>query len=104
MEKILSYPVSVIYYLFFGLSLLIFHPIQWICLKFFGYQAHKKSVDYLNFALLSCTRIAGTRYSFKNREIIPTGVTLNIVTNQQSKYNNIGLIWYRCRLHTKFIS
>lgn len=104
MEKILSYPVSVIYYLFFGLSLLIFHPIQWICLKFFGYQAHKKSVDYLNFALLACTLIAGTRYSFKNRDRIPKGVPLIIVANHQSMYDIVAIIWFMRRFHPKFVS
>ena len=46
MEKLLSYPLSVVYYFCFGLCLVIFHPIQWICINVFGYQAHKKSVDY----------------------------------------------------------
>ncbi|HEX8014157.1 MAG TPA: 1-acyl-sn-glycerol-3-phosphate acyltransferase, partial [Flavobacterium sp.] len=29
MQKIVSYPISVIYYLCFGLCLVVFHPIQW---------------------------------------------------------------------------
>ena len=48
MRKLLAYPLTIIYYVFFGLSLVIFHPIQWVCLNVFGYQAHKKSVDILN--------------------------------------------------------
>ena len=71
MEKLLSYPLSVVYYFCFGLCLVIFHPIQWICLNVFGYQTHKKSVDYLNFFLVRCTNILGTTYTFKNRELIP---------------------------------
>lgn len=100
----LSYPVSVIYYLFFGLSLLVFHPVQWVCLKVFGYQAHKKSVDYLNFALLSCTRIAGTRYSVKNRERIPQDAPVIFVANHQSMYDIVAIIWYLRRFHPKFVS
>ena len=61
MEKLLSYPLSVVYYFCFGLCLVIFHPIQWICLNVFGYQTHKKSVDYLNFFLVRCTNILGTK-------------------------------------------
>jgi 1-acyl-sn-glycerol-3-phosphate acyltransferase len=76
MEKLISYPISVIYYLCFGLCLVIFHPIQSICFNVFGYQAHKKSVDYLNFFLTKCTNLLGTTYSFKNREAIPKNVPI----------------------------
>ena len=71
MQKLISYPISAIYYLCFGLTLVVFHPIQWICFNVFGYHAHKKSVDYLNLVLLRCTNLLGTRYSFENRGLIP---------------------------------
>ncbi|MFC5682193.1 lysophospholipid acyltransferase family protein [Flavobacterium sp. MAHUQ-51] len=104
MQKLISYPISVIYYLCFGLTLVIFHPIQWFCLNVFGYQAHKKSVDYLNFFLLKCTNLVGTTYSFKNRELIPEGVPLVFVANHQSMYDIIALIWYLRKFHCKFVS
>lgn len=104
MEKIISYPISVIYYLCFLTCLLIFHPIQWICLNMFGYQAHKKSVDYLNFCLLRCTNLLGTRYSFKNREVIPENVPIIFVANHQSLYDIVAIIWYLRRFHAKFVS
>ena len=53
MEKIISYPLSVIYYLLFGITLVFFHVVQWICFNLFGYKAHKKSVDVLSFFLVS---------------------------------------------------
>ena len=104
MEKILSYPLSVVYYLCFGLTLVIFHPVQWICLKFFGYQAHKKSVDYLNFCLVAGTYILGTSYKFTGREKVPHGTPLIIVANHQSMYDIIAIIWYMRRWHPKFVS
>jgi len=104
MEKILSYPISAVYYLCFGLCLVIFHPIQWICFNVFGYQAHKKSVDYLNFFLLRCTNILGTTYSFRNRELVPKDTPLIIVANHQSLYDIIAIIWYMRRFHPKFVS
>lgn len=104
MEKLISYPISVLFYLFFGLSLVIFHPIQWICLNGFGYQAHKKSVDYLNFFLIKCTTILGTRYTFENRDTIPKNVPIIFVSNHQSLYDIIGIIWYLRRFHAKFVS
>lgn len=104
MQKIISYPLSVIYYLCFGLCLVIFHPIQWICFNVFGYQAHKKSVDYLNFFLVKCTNILGTSYRFDNMNSIPKNVPLIIVANHQSMYDIIAIIWYMRRYHCKFVS
>jgi 1-acyl-sn-glycerol-3-phosphate acyltransferase len=104
MEKIISYPISVLYYLCFGLCLVVFHPVQWVCLNIFGYQAHKKSVDYLNFCLTKCTNILGTTYHFKNKENIPKDVPLIFVANHQSMYDIIGMIWYLRRFHAKFVS
>ena len=104
MQKIISYPLSVIYYLCFGLCLVIFHPIQWICFNVFGYQAHKKSVDYLNFFLVKCTNILGTTYRFENLNSIPKNVPLMVVANHQSMYDIIAIIWYMRRYHCKFVS
>ena len=104
MEKLLSYPLSVVYYFCFGLCLVIFHPIQWICFTVFGYQAHKKSVDYLNFFLVRCTNILGTTYTFKNREVIPENVPIIFVANHQSLYDIVGMIWFLRKFHAKFVS
>ena len=104
MEKLLSYPLSVVYYFCFGLCLVVFHPIQWICLNVFGYQAHKKSVDYLNFFLVRCTNILGTTYSFNNRELIPKNVPIIFVANHQSLYDIVGIIWFLRKFHAKFVS
>ena len=104
MEKLISYPISVVYYLCFGLCLVVFHPIQWICFNVFGYQAHKKSVDFLNFFLTKCTNILGTRYSFENRDTIPKDVPIIFVSNHQSLYDIVGIIWYLRRYHAKFVS
>jgi 1-acyl-sn-glycerol-3-phosphate acyltransferase len=104
MEKFISYPISALYYLCFGLTLVIFHPIQWVCFNVFGYQAHKKSVDYLNFFLVKCTNILGTRYTFENRDTIPKNAPIIFVSNHQSMYDIIGIIWYLRRFHAKFVS
>jgi len=88
----------------FGLCLVIFHPIQWICFNGFGYQAHKKSVDYLNFFLVKCTNILGTTYRFENLASVPKNVPLIVVANHQSMYDIIAIIWYMRRYHCKFVS
>jgi 1-acyl-sn-glycerol-3-phosphate acyltransferase len=104
MEKIIAYPLTVVFYFVFGIILLVFHPIQWLFLKWFGYEAHKKSVDYLNYFLVRATNILGTRYTFKNRQLIPEGVPLIVVANHQSMYDIPAIIWYLRKHHAKFVS
>jgi 1-acyl-sn-glycerol-3-phosphate acyltransferase len=105
MRKLIAYPLSVIYYLLFGCTLLFFHPVQWVCLNLFGYKAHKKSVDILNFFLLVNTYVLGTRYKVNNKEKLPEeGGPFIIVSNHQSMYDVITLGWFMHKLHAKFIS
>jgi 1-acyl-sn-glycerol-3-phosphate acyltransferase len=104
MQKIISYPLSFIVLMLILLALVIFHPIQWICLNVFGYQAHKKSVDYLNFILLRIVHLLGTTFVFEGRESIPKGVPIIFVANHQSLYDIIAMIWFLRRFHPKFVS
>lgn len=104
MRKILAYPLTVIYFIFFGSALLFFHPVQWICLKLFGYTAHKRSVSLLNWCLVRCTHILGTTYSFKTPKYIPENTPLIIVANHQSMNDIPPLIWFMRKYHPKFVS
>lgn len=104
MVKLLSYPISVVYYLCFFLTLVVFHPIQWVCFNAFGYQAHKKSVDFLQWSLMRCANILGTRFTFKNPYEIETGQPLIIVANHQSLHDIYPLTWFMRKHHPKFIS
>ncbi|WP_345005964.1 lysophospholipid acyltransferase family protein [Snuella lapsa] len=104
MQKLLSYPLSCIYYLCFLLTLIIFHPIQWICFNLFGYQAHKVSVDILQFCLMRCANILGTRFSYINPYEIDTNRPLIIVANHQSLHDIYPLTWFMRKHHPKFIS
>eukprot|EP01037_Dinobryon_pediforme_P008673 gene8673-8765_t len=58
-------------------------PIQWICYRFFGYTAHKRSVDLLNLCLLR---------------------TFYLTANHQSLGDIPPLIYYLRKYHAKFIS
>jgi 1-acyl-sn-glycerol-3-phosphate acyltransferase len=104
MQKFISYPLSFIVLVLVLLTLVVFHPIQWICLHVFGYQAHKKSVDYLNLILLRIVLLLGVTFSFENRESIPKGVPLIFVANHQSLYDIIAMIWFLRKFHPKFVS
>lgn len=104
MRKIISYPLSVIFYLLLGLCLLVFHPIQWICYKLFGYQAHKQSVVVLNWFLLRCANVLGTTFSVENVSLVPKDKPIIFVANHQSMYDIVSIIWFLRNSHPKFVS
>lgn len=104
MNKFLGYLFTPIHYLFFGLMLGIFHPIQWISLKLGGYKAHKASVDVMNFFLMSSLYILGTRITFTNHQNLPTNRPIIFIANHQSMYEIPPLIWFLRKYHAKFIS
>lgn len=104
MQKILAYPLSIIYYLLFGIILVVFHVIQWICFNLFGYDAHKRSVDVLCFFLVINTYILGTRYKIKGLEKLPADTPLIITANHQSLYDITTIGWFFRKVHPKFIS
>jgi len=104
MQKILAYPLTLLYFIFFGITLLVFHPVQWVCFTIFGYDAHKKSVSIFNWFLLRCTNILGTRYTFRNSYRIPENKPLIIVANHQSMNDIPPIIWYMRAHHPKFVS
>lgn len=104
MQKLLAYPLSVIFYLCFGLTLVVFDVIQWSCHKAFGYKGLKNAVDTLQFAIMRCLNLLGTRISFNNPYDISTDRPLIIVANHQSMYDISPILWYMRKHHVKFVS
>lgn len=104
MNKFLGYILSPIFYFFFLLTLIIFQPIQWVAYKFFGYKAHKISVDMLNFFLTYCQVFLGSSTTFINEQDLPAGRPIIFVANHQSMYDIPAMIWFLRKHHVKFIS
>lgn len=102
--RILSYPFSVLFYIFFVIILLLFDPIQRVCLRVFGYQAHKISVDVFNGLLILALYLLGTTFSFKVIGDLPKNAPVIIVSNHQSMWDISPLIWFLRKLHVKFIA
>jgi len=102
--KILSYPLSVIYYFFFGLTLGVMHIVQWLSYNLGGYTAHHKSVQVMNRLLVMCTKILGTTHQFSGKENLPKDVPLIFVSNHQSMLDISPIEWYLVDFHPKFIS
>ncbi len=104
MRKLLGYILSPVFYLLFGLIIVVFHPVQWLCLKLGGYTAHKKSVEALNFCLLSSYYALGNTITFINKQQLPTDRPIIFVANHQSMYDIPPLIYFLRKHHGKFIS
>lgn len=104
MQKWISYLVTPVFFVAFGLCLLVFHPIQWLALTLFGYDSLKRTVSILNWCLMKSTAILGATYTFRNAYDIPKNRPLVIVTNHQSMYDIPPLIWYLRKFHPKFVS
>lgn len=104
MQKIISYPFSVLAAFLFLFFLTIFHPIQYVCLRVFGYEAHKRSVDVLNFFLLRVLYVllSCSRATFEAE--IPEGKPLILAANHQSIFDIMLMGWYLRKYHPKYVS
>ncbi|WP_295717810.1 lysophospholipid acyltransferase family protein [Mucilaginibacter sp.] len=104
MKKFLGYFLTPIATGVFLLILIIFQPIQWVCLRFFGYSAHKRSVDILNLFLLRSVYVLGNTVTFINKQNLPVGRPIIFLANHQGLLDIPPLIWYLRKYHAKFIS
>ena len=104
MLKFLSYLLTPLYLLIFGILLVIFHPIQVITRLIWGYPVRKKVVDVLNYGLLYSLKLLGTKITFKSLEKIPKNRPLIIVANHQSTFDIPAVIIAFRKNHPKFIS
>lgn len=104
MKKLLSYFLTPLHYIAFTFFLLIFHPLQWITFRFFGYKAHKFVVDILNACLVSTYYLLGNTVSFINHFDLPENRSIIFIANHQSLYDIPPLIWFLRKYHAKFIS
>lgn len=104
MRKFLGYILTPIFYTSFFLMLIIFHPIQWLCLKIGGYAAHKKSVDLLNAMLVASYYTLGNSVRFIQEQDLQSDRPIIFVANHQSTYDIPPLIYFLRKHHGKFIS
>jgi len=84
--------------------LLLFHPLQWISLKLFGYKGHNWVVNLLNWVLVHSLLILGVRVRFKNAHKLPNNASLILVSNHQSLFDIPPVIWGFRKYHPKFVA
>lgn len=104
MQKIVAYPLSILFFICFLFALVLFHPILWISNNLFGKKALHNSVTLLQFFLMRCYNILGIRFTFNNKHSINLNQPIIIVANHQSIADIPPIMWYMRKLHPKFIS
>jgi 1-acyl-sn-glycerol-3-phosphate acyltransferase len=105
MGKIISYFTTILFFFSFAFLLLFFHPIQVVLRNLFGYSAHKKSVDILNFFLVKILWLTGAKtVKCEVKEQYPSDRPIIFVSNHQSMFDIPGVIWFMRKHHPKFVS
>lgn len=103
MKTILSMILTPIFYLVFGLILVIFHLAQVIA-RLFGRNAHDSVVAILNWFLMRAHLILGSTFKYIDYKQITTDKPLIVVANHQSMWDISPLIWKLRKNHLKFIA
>ena len=103
-KKILDYILGSIYILYFGVLLVIFHPVQFIVYEVFGQKAHQKTVEWLNFCIVHGWYLTGAGISYSQKVKLPTDKTIIFVSNHQSMFDIPGIIWFLRKNTPLFIS
>ncbi len=104
MKKILSYILTPIFYIAFGLVLVFFHPLQWIAVKLNMMKLHTKIVNFLNFSIIRTLGLLGTTIKFEQPVKLPKDRPIIFVSNHQSMYDIPPLIWFLRKHQPKFVS
>lgn len=104
MKTFLSAILTVLFFMVFGLILVVFHPIQMIAKVLFGGKVHDSSVAILNLLLTKTLLILGTKVKYINFHKLPTDKPLIVICNHQSMWDIPPLIWKFRKHHLKFIA
>lgn len=104
MKMVISYLLTPLFFLFFGLTLAVFHPIQVITRNLFGAKAHDKTVGALNFCLTKCLLILGTKIKFNGFRELPLDEPILVISNHQSMWDISPVIWKLQKKRTKYIA
>jgi 1-acyl-sn-glycerol-3-phosphate acyltransferase len=103
MQKAIGWLLTPLHLALFMVVLLIFHAAQVLALPF-GYAAHKRVVDYLNFCILASLKVVGTRIECRCEHELPTDTPLIVVANHQSMYDIPMLGWVFRNHHPKYVA
>ena len=103
MRKAIGWLLTPLHLALFMAVLLIFHVAQVLALPF-GYAAHKRVVDYLNFCVLASLKVVGARLDLRCEHELPADKPLIVVANHQSMYDIPMLGWMFRDHHPKYVA
>lgn len=106
MKKFLLWIPTVIFFLVFGLILLVFHPLQVMALKL-GYIHHKRTVDTMIWCINHALLLVGSPIRYRGREVLanlPKDKPLILVSNHQSMFDIPAIGWVFRAHHPKYIA
>lgn len=104
MKKPLSYLLTPLFLLMWGLLLGVFHVLQVVAFNLFGEAAHRRVVDALNFCLIHNLWLLGTRIRVWHLADLPNDRPIIFIANHQNKFDIPGLGWYLRRYAPKFVA
>jgi 1-acyl-sn-glycerol-3-phosphate acyltransferase len=109
MKPLLNYILSVLYLLFFGLTLLIFYLLQVFTFDLFGRPVQKIVVDYMNGFLTYGLYLTGSRVHFRyapeyQTTPLPTDRPIIFVANHQSLFDVSPISWFLRHYTPVFVS
>ncbi len=103
--KLLYWIPNIIFWLVFGILLLIFHPLQMIG-RAISKQAHARVVDAMIWSLNQALWIVGNRISYHGLDFsdIEVNEPLILVSNHQCMYDIPAISWAFRKFSPKFVS
>ena len=104
MKKILDYILSVIYLVYFGLLLVVFHILQVIAWHILGENAQRKVVFALNFMISYGWYLTGTTIKYHQMFDLPTNRPMIFIANHQSTFDIPGMYWFLRKYKPIFVS
>lgn len=102
------YPIKIIlssiYYASFNLLLVVFHPIQVIAHKAWGYKGQQMAVNSLNYLLIKCFVFLGAKVKFEGFDLLPKNRPIILISNHQSTLDIPAIVVGFKEHNMKFIS
>lgn len=99
MKPVVDYLLSIVYLIYFGLTLLVFHGLQVIAFHLSGRPAQKKVVDWMNAAITFGLYLTGSSVRFRQTAPLPTNRPIIFIANHQSLFDISPMSWF-LRRHT----
>ncbi len=104
MKKLLDYLLSILYLIWFGAVLLIFHAAQVVAFRGFGRLAHQRVVNAMNWCITYGFYLTGTRVRLRQTGVLPPNRPLIVIANHQSMFDISPMSWLLRRHTPIFVS